>query len=235
MASTGQVQSASRHEVIERLIEGGVVVEDEATTYIDANVKVGKGTVIRPLTFIEGATEIGEDCVIGPAAQIRDCQVGDRCVIGSSTLDGSTLGDEVMVGQYARIRPGCILEIEVSVGTHAELKNSRVGTRTKINHFSTILDADLGARVNIGAGTVTCNFDGQAKHRTVIGNDAFIGSGTMLVAPVAVGDRAYVGAGSVITEDVPAGALALERSQQKNIPDWVKRRLEKRKDVKGGQ
>jgi bifunctional UDP-N-acetylglucosamine pyrophosphorylase/glucosamine-1-phosphate N-acetyltransferase len=157
-------------------------------------------------------------------AQLRDVRAGDRVRIGASALEECELGDDVVVGQYNRLRPGTTLDAGVYVGTHAEVKNSRVGPGSHISHFSCVLDSDVGSDVNVGAGTVTCNYDGVAKHRTVIGDGAFIGTDASLVAPVRVGAGAYVAAGSVITRDVPDGALAVERSRQTVVERWAERR-----------
>ena len=146
---------------------------------------------------------------MGPSAVLRDTHVGDDCEIGSSTLEGATLADAVTVGPYCHLRPGSEIEREVHLGNYAEVKASRVGARSRVGHFSYIGDADIGADVNIGAGTVTCNFDGREKHRTRIGDGAFIGSASMLVAPVSIGEGARTAAGAVVTKDVPPGALAV--------------------------
>jgi bifunctional UDP-N-acetylglucosamine pyrophosphorylase/glucosamine-1-phosphate N-acetyltransferase len=149
---------------------------------------------------------------------------GDRVVIGPAHLERCELGDDVLVGSYCRVRPNTVLASGVELGTHAEVKNSSVGAGTRISHFSCVLDSDVGAEVNIGAGTVTCNYDGEAKHRTTIGDRVFVGTNTTLVAPVSIGEGAYVGAGSFVDHDVPPGALAVGRSRQRNIEGWAARR-----------
>jgi bifunctional UDP-N-acetylglucosamine pyrophosphorylase/glucosamine-1-phosphate N-acetyltransferase len=153
-------------------------------------------------------------------AQLTNVTAGSRVTVGASHVEASELGDDVVIGSFNRVRPGSILAAGVSLGTHAEVKNSRVGAGSRVNHFACVLDSDVGAGVNVGAGTVTCNFDGNAKHRTVIEDDVFIGSNSTLVAPVTIHRNAYVAAGSVVTEDVPEGALAVARERQHNVEGW---------------
>ncbi|HET9050697.1 MAG TPA: bifunctional UDP-N-acetylglucosamine diphosphorylase/glucosamine-1-phosphate N-acetyltransferase GlmU [Candidatus Dormibacteraeota bacterium] len=220
-------EAVVRERVVESLLLAGVTVEDPATTYVDATVRVGRDTVIRPMTTLRGATVLGEACEIGPMAQLRDVHAGDRVRVGASALDGCELGDDVEVGQYARIRPHSRLAAGVYVGTHAEIKNSSLGAGTHVSHFSCVLDSDVGRDVNISAGAVTCNYDGYEKTRVVIEDSVFVGSDCMLVAPVRLGEGAYIGAGSVITKDVPAGALAVERAEQHVVAGWAKRRRDR--------
>jgi bifunctional UDP-N-acetylglucosamine pyrophosphorylase/glucosamine-1-phosphate N-acetyltransferase len=186
---------------------------------------------VGPFSFITGESTIGQDCVIGPFAQIHDSIIGDSCRIERAHVDKSTLAQNVHVGPFSRLRPGSVLDDGVRVGTHAEIKNSHIGSGTAIAHFSAVLDSDVGANANIGAGTITANFDGVDKHRTVIGDRAQVGSDTILVAPVSVGQDAYTAAGSVITTDVPAGSLAIERAEQKIIPGWTERRGRRKREV----
>jgi len=213
-----------RRRTLESLMLGGVTVEDPATTYVEPQVRIGRDTTLRPLTTLQGDTVLGEDCVIGPMASLTDVHAGDRVSIGPSLLQECELADDVRVGAYVRVRPGSRLERGAYLGTHAEVKNSRIGANSRISHFSAVLDSEVGANVNIGAGTVTCNYDGEAKHATVIGDGVFVGTDSILVAPLSIGDGAYVAAGSVITRDVPAGALAVERAEQRNIEGWSERR-----------
>jgi bifunctional UDP-N-acetylglucosamine pyrophosphorylase/glucosamine-1-phosphate N-acetyltransferase len=166
-------------------------------------------------------------------AVLVDVRAGDNVSIGPSYLEKCDIADDVRIGAYVRIRPGTRLEQGVQLGTHAEVKNSHIGSGSRISHFSAVLDSDVGEGVNIGAGTVTVNYDGIAKHRTVIGDRAFIGSDSLLVAPRRVGDDAFVAAGSVITTDVPDGALAIERSPQRNVEGWSARRRAKAKAEAG--
>ena len=220
-----------RRRTLDALMLAGVTVEDPATTYVDPEVRVGRDSVLLPMTVLRGATTLGEGCVVGPMAQLRDVRGGDRVRIGASSLEECELGDDVVIGQYDRLRPGTHLGAGVYVGTHAELKNSHVGPGTRISHFSCVLDSDVGSDVNVGAGTVTCNYDGEAKHRTVIGDGAFIGTDASLVAPVRIGAGAYIAAGSVITRDVPDGALAVERARQTVVERWAERRRRPREDA----
>ncbi len=222
-AQHSTAEGVLRRRVLERLMSDGVTVEDPATTYIDAGVRVGRDSVIRPMSVIRGATVLGEGCEIGPMAQLRDVIAGDRVAVGASHLEGCELGDGVVIGPFNRVRPGSVLAAGVSLGTHAEVKNSRVGAGSRVNHFSCVLDTDVGQGVNVGAGTVTCNFDGEAKHRTVIEDGVFIGSNSTLVAPLTIHRGAYIAAGSLVNEDVPEGALAVGRSRQRNILGWAAR------------
>ena len=200
---------ALRDRVREELMTQGVTLVDPGSTYIDLGVAVGEDTTLLPGTHLLGATIVGRECEVGPAAVLRDMRIGERCTIGGSTLEGSTLADGVSVGPYCHVRPGSTIETGVHLGNYAEVKASRIGARTKVGHFSYLGDADVGADVNIGAGTITANYDGKNHHQTTIGDGAFIGSDSMLVAPVAIGAGASTAAGSVVTRDVPAGAAAI--------------------------
>ena len=187
----------------------GVTIIDSATTYIDADVTIGMDTVIQPNTMLSGQTVIGEGCEIGPNSVIRDSTVADRCSIVASTIEESSVHADVSIGPYSHLRPESVIERGVHLGNYVEVKNSRIGSSTAAGHFCYLGDADIGAGVNVGAGTITCNYDGVAKHQTTVGEGAFIGSDTMLVAPVTVGEGALTGAGSVVTKDVPpAGRVA---------------------------
>jgi len=223
-----QAERVMRQRILDGLMTSGVTITDPATTFIDADVQIGRDTVVLPFSFISGESSIGEDCVIGPFAQIRDSIIGDSCRIERAHLEKATLATNVHVGPFSRLRPGSMLDEGVRVGTHAEIKNSHIGAGTAIAHFSAVLDTNVGANANIGAGTVTANFDGRDKHRTEIGDRAQVGSDTILVAPVKVGDDAYTAAGSVITADVPAGSLAIERADQKIVAGWTERRRGRR-------
>jgi bifunctional UDP-N-acetylglucosamine pyrophosphorylase/glucosamine-1-phosphate N-acetyltransferase len=202
-------ESAMRDRILRAHMLAGVTIIDPPSTFIDAGVRIGMDTTIWPNTHLRGASSIGEGCAIGPDAVIEDSTIGSHCAIRSSTVEGSTLADGVDVGPYSHLRPGSHLCEGVHIGNFAEVKASRLGRRTKMGHFSYIGDADVGDDVNIGAGTITANYDGAGKHRTVIGDGAFIGSDTMLVAPVRIGRRARTGAGSVVTKDVPDGMVAI--------------------------
>ena len=205
-AHLANTEKIMRERINRRLMEEGVTLIDPATTYVEADVTVGMDTVIEPNCQIKGKTRIGANCHIGPNATIERSQIGDDCQVTASVVRESTLEDHVRVGPFADLRPGNYLARDVYIGNHAELKNSRLGEGVHVGHFSYIGDSEIGARTNIGAGTITCNFDGKSKHHTTIGEDAFIGSDTLFRAPVSVGARATTGAGSVVTRDVEAHA-----------------------------
>ena len=192
-----------------RLMESGVTVVDSASTFVDEDARIEPDTVILPFCMISGASRIGRGCAIGPQAHIRSSQLGERCRVQASTVEESVVGDGVTIGPYAHLRPGADVGPGCTIGNYAEIKQSTLGPGTDMHHFSYLGDARVGANVNIGAGTVTCNYDGVAKHQTVIEDGAFIGSDTMLRAPVTVGRGAATGAGSVVTRDVPPGTLAM--------------------------
>lgn len=209
-----------KQRLLERIMDAATIVNPEST-YVGENVKVGKDTIILPNTTLLGSTEIGEDCVIGPNVEIRDCVIGNKCEIKFSVLEEATLEDSVVVGPFARIRPGTYLKSSARIGNFVEIKKSVVGSRTKINHLSYVGDAEVGEDTNIGAGTITCNYDGYNKNPTTIGNRVFIGSDTILVAPVELEDDSFTAAGSVITEKVPKYALGIGRAMQINKEGWV--------------
>jgi bifunctional UDP-N-acetylglucosamine pyrophosphorylase/glucosamine-1-phosphate N-acetyltransferase len=208
-AQLAKAEAALRQRVNERWMAEGVTLIDPATTYIEPSAQLGRDTVVMPNTHIQGRSLIGEDCVIGPNAILRDTTIGDRCQVEYSVLEGAFLADDVKMGPFARLRPGARLERGVRMGNFGEVKNSTLGPGTHMGHFSYVGDATIGEHVNIGAGTITCNYDGVKKSRTVIEDHAFIGSDTMLVAPVTVGAHARTGAGAVVTKDVPPDSLAV--------------------------
>ena len=187
----------------------GITLIDPASTYIGMDVEIGQDTVIQPNTFLRGETKIGEGCEIGPNTIIIDCEIGDRCEILSSVLEKAILEDDVDMGPFARLRKGAYLSKGVHMGNFGEVKDSHLGEGVKVGHFSYIGNATIGAETNIGAGTITCNYDGENKHHTEIGKEVFIGSDTMLVAPLEIGDRARTGAGSVVTKNVKKDMLAV--------------------------
>ena len=193
------IQQRLRHHWMER----GVTLQDPATTYLHSTVALDEDVVVLPNTAIQGASQVGRGVTIGPNALVINTILGEECTVGSSVLDGVVLEERTEVGPYCNLRPGTHLERGVHVGSHVEIKGSRIGAGCRVGHFCYIGDAIVGPKVNIGAGTVTCNYDGVAKHVTEIGEGALIGSDTMLVAPVKVGARAITGAGAVITHDVP--------------------------------
>ena len=203
------VETVMRDRINERWMLGGVTILDTATTYIDAGATLGVDTVILPNTMIGGDTAIGAECEIGPNAVIRDSIIGDGCRVTGSALEGARVGNGVSIGPYCHLRAGAVIEDGAHLGNYVEVKNSRVGANTAAGHFCYLGDADIGAGVNIGAGAITCNYDGREKHPTTIGDGAFIGSDTMLIAPVAVGAGAATGAGSVVTKDIPDAGRAV--------------------------
>lgn len=209
------------------LMEEGVIIIDPDSTFIDSAVKIGADTVIMPFTIVEGRTIIGERCEIGPYTRITSSIIGNDVVIESSRIKEAEVGDRCTIGPFAYLRPGTVLAEEVKIGDFVEVKKSVVGKGSKIPHLSYVGDAFLGSEVNIGAGTITCNYDGISKYETIIEDNAFIGSNTNLVAPVRIGKKAVTGAGSTITRDVPADALAVERAEQKLIKDWSRRKKKK--------
>jgi bifunctional UDP-N-acetylglucosamine pyrophosphorylase / glucosamine-1-phosphate N-acetyltransferase len=202
----------------------GVTIVDPAVTYIDVGVRIGADTVIRPLTFLEGDTRIGAACSLGPSTRIVDSRVQDGATVEASVVKGARIGRDATVGPYTHIRPGTVLGPRAKAGSFVEIKGSTVGEGSKVPHLSYVGDATVGEDVNVGAATVTANYDGYAKHRTVIEDDVRIGSDTMLIAPVRVGKGAVTGAGSVITKDVPPGALAVERSEQRIVEGYRERK-----------
>lgn len=217
-----------RHRILRHWMAVGVTVEDPDTTYIGPEVRLGQDVVLRPGTYLLGRTEVGDRSVVGPMTRLLDSRVGEESEVVASFVEQSTIGDRVRVGPFAHIRPGCTIEEGAEVGNYAELKNVRFGAYAKAHHHSYLGDADIGARVNIGAGAITVNYDGRAKHRTVVQPGGFIGCNANLIAPVTIGEGAYVAAGSTVDEDVPARSLAIARERQRNILGWVERRRSRR-------
>ncbi|SDF00786.1 bifunctional UDP-N-acetylglucosamine diphosphorylase/glucosamine-1-phosphate N-acetyltransferase GlmU [Sporolituus thermophilus] len=227
-----RLQLAEAERIIRRrkltaLMESGVTIMDPASTFIDAEVQIAPDTVIYPFTWLEGRTMIGQGCVIGPSTRIQDTTVGDNATIHFTYAHECQIGDDVTVGPYVHLRPGTVLARGVKIGNFVEVKNSQIGENSKIPHLSYIGDTDMGARVNIGSGTITVNYDGKQKYRTIIEDDAFIGCNTNLVAPVTVGLGAYVAAGSTITKNVPPSALGVARARQTNIEGWADKHRKK--------
>jgi len=220
-----KVDAQFRTRKVEELMRSGVTIEKPETVTVDAGVRVGKDTTIGAFTQILGSTAIGEECVIGACSILEDSRLGDRVQVKPfSSIAGSVIGDEGQVGPYARIRMGAQIADGAHVGNFVELKNTRLGSKSKAMHLAYLGDSEIGERVNIGAGTITCNYDGIAKHATKIGNGAFVGSNSTLVAPIEIGEGAYLGAGSVITDPVPSDALALGRGRQVNKEGWARKR-----------
>lgn len=203
-----EAEAALRRRINRRWMEAGVTMIDPETTYIEPTVVIGADTVIWPNTILRGKTVIGTHCLLGPNALIEDSTIGNHCRIVASVVERAVLEEGSDVGPFSHLRPGAHLAAGVHVGNFGEVKNAYLGPGVRMGHFSYVGDAEVGTGTNIGAGTVTCNFDGKQKHRTVIGDEAFIGSGTMLVAPVRVGHRAVIGAGSVVTRDIPDDTVA---------------------------
>lgn len=206
------------------LLNSGVTIIDPNTTFIDVDVRIGKDTIIKPNTYIEGNTIIGEECVIGPNIRFTDMKVGNRVSAQFSYCHEAEICDGVTLGPYVHIRPGTTIGTDVKIGNFVEIKNSKIGKGSKLPHLQYIGDTDMGKNVNVGCGTVTCNYDGKDKFRTKIGDNAFIGCNTNLVAPVSVEDGAYIAAGSTITKDVPKNNLAVARARQTNIEVWKDKR-----------
>jgi bifunctional UDP-N-acetylglucosamine pyrophosphorylase/glucosamine-1-phosphate N-acetyltransferase len=210
-----------RQRINEKWMLEGVTIINPEVTYIEADVQIGKDTVLHPNTYLRRGTVIGEDCEIGPDTTIIDSVVGNHVEIIASVLEKAKLADHVTMGPFCHLRKGAVLEEGVHLGNFGEVKDSTLGPGTKMGHFSYIGNAQIGKNVNIGAGTITCNYDGEKKHLTEIGDDVFIGSDTMLVAPVKIGDRSKTGAGAVVTRDVSPDTLVI------GVPAKEKRKLEK--------
>jgi bifunctional UDP-N-acetylglucosamine pyrophosphorylase/glucosamine-1-phosphate N-acetyltransferase len=217
-----EAERALREKINKHWMESGVSMLDPATTYISPDAEIGQDTVIFPNTHLIGEVQIGSDCKLGPNTTIRDSSIGDGCAVDASVVEGAVLEEQVEIGPFAHLRKGTYLGRGVHMGNYGEVKNSRLEAGVKMGHFSYIGDAHIGENTNIGAGTITCNYDGNQKHRTEIGADAFIGSDTMLVAPLKIGKGARTGAGSVVTKDVPDYGLAV------GVPARVIRKLEDR-------
>ena len=214
-----------------RLMLAGVTLEDPAATWIDAHVEVGEDTVIAPGVVLTGATRVGRGCRVGPGSRITDSTIGDGVtVLDHSVIVQSTVEDDCTIGPFAHLRPGSHMATGARVGNFVALKNTTLGPGSKANHLTYLGDAVVGAHVNVGAGVITCNYDGSAKHQTRIEDGAFVGSDSQLVAPVTVGAGAYVAAGSTVTMDVPPGSLAVARAQQINKDGWAERRAARLKD-----
>jgi bifunctional UDP-N-acetylglucosamine pyrophosphorylase/glucosamine-1-phosphate N-acetyltransferase len=203
----------------------GVTIEDPSNTYVDEDVVVGMDTVIAPGAVLEGQTRVGRGCRIGPGVRLTNATIADEVtVLDRSVIVESTVASGAAIGPFAHLRPQSNVGEHARVGNFVELKKTTMGKGSKANHLAYLGDATIGDAVNIGAGTITCNYDGTSKHPTVIEDDVFIGSDSQLIAPVRVGKGAYVAAGSSITADVPPDALAISRGRQENKPGWVSTR-----------
>jgi len=220
-----------RARVNSRLMAAGVAMIDPATTYVDHDVEIGAETLLMPMTFIGGKSAIGKRCRIGPCTSIHDTTVADGCEVQFSVVDGCEISEDANIGPFSRLRPGCRLGPGSKAGTFVEMKKTTVGRGSKVPHLSYMGDTTIGEDANVGAGSITCNYDGENKFPTTIGDRAFIGSDTMMVAPLNIGNDAVTGAGSVISEDVPDGSLAIERTEQRIVPGYRDRKKgNKRKD-----
>ncbi len=221
------VTAIAQRQIHERHMLAGVTIVNPAATVIDAQVKLGQDTVIAPFTSLHGATEVGTGSTIGPNSTLIDAEVGDGATVLHAYVKEAAVGNRASVGPFAYLRPGTVLREGAKAGTFVEIKNSDVGAGTKVPHLSYIGDADIGEGTNLGASTITANYDGYRKHRTTIGDRVKTSVDTTLIAPVALGDEAYTAAGSVIGDDVPPGALGVARSRQKNIDGYAERRRER--------
>jgi bifunctional UDP-N-acetylglucosamine pyrophosphorylase/glucosamine-1-phosphate N-acetyltransferase len=221
------VTAVAQRRIHERHMLAGVTIVNPAATVIDAGVEIARDTVIAPFSSIHGTTRIGEGSTVGPLTTVIDAAIGAQASVVHSYVKGAVVGDRVSVGPFAYLRPGTVLREGAKAGTFVEMKNSDIGAGAKVPHLSYIGDTDIGEGTNIGAGTITANYDGENKHRTTIGAGAFVSVDTMFVAPVSVGDGAYTAAGSVITHDVPPGALGVARARQRNIDGYGDRRKER--------
>jgi bifunctional UDP-N-acetylglucosamine pyrophosphorylase/glucosamine-1-phosphate N-acetyltransferase len=222
------VNALMRRRLLERLMLAGVTVEDPETTYVDWGVEVGRDTLLRANTHLLGRTTVGAASEVGPGSFLRDAFVGDRARVVSSHLYECVISSGCSVGPFAYIRPNTVLAEGAKAGTFVEIKNSRIGERSKVPHLSYVGDAIVGVDSNIAAGNITANYDGYDKHATHIGDRVRTGSDTTIVAPVTIGDDAFTAAGSVITRDVPPGALGVAREQQKNVDGYAERRAARR-------
>lgn len=224
--SNGDIQAepdfVRRRQILEMLIKSGVEIIDPDRTYVGEHVRVAPGAQLFPGTHLRGSTSIAAGCRIGPDCWIEDTVIEGDCTVRYSFIEKSRIRKRTTVGPYAHLRPGADVGPEARIGNFVEIKHSRLARGVKAGHLAYIGDADVGEDANIGAGTITCNYDGQLKHRTVIEREVFVGSNATLVAPVTIGAAAYIAAGSVITEDVPASALAFGRARQLNKKDGRK-------------
>lgn len=232
-AQLAEAEQVVRQRIRDRWLDEGVTMRDPGSTWIDAGVTIGRDTVLYPNVTLEGATTIGEDTVIHSGVRITNCTIGHRVtILDQSVLKDSVVEDDAAVGPFAHLRPGVTLRKKSKVGNFVEMKKAELGEGAKANHLSYLGDARLGKGVNVGAGTITCNYDGWKKYETVIGDHVFVGSDTQLIAPVTIGQGAVIAAGSTITEDVPADALAITRVAQVNRAGWAARRRALQQDPK---
>lgn len=223
-----------RLEAARRLQAAGVVLEDAESTYVDREVTVGAGTVIGPNTHLRGRTRIGRDCRIDGSAYLTDAELGDRVHLRFSVVIAeSKIGDDAVIGPFAHLRPGTSLAARVQIGNFVETKQAMIGEGTKANHLTYLGDVTIGRETNVGAGTITCNYDGFGKHPTTIGDRVQVGSDTTLVAPVTLGDDVYVATASTVRQDVPAGALVYNERRERVREGWTEQKRKKMKTGKG--
>lgn len=226
------VEKIMRRRINEKFLYSGVTITDPDSTFIGIDVEIESDAAVEPFSFLNGKTIVKKGCVIGPFAQITDCEIDSGTKINSAVIKNAKIGKNNNIGPFSYIRPGTVTSEDVKVGGFCEIKNSIVGSSSKIPHLSYIGDCEIGENVNIGASTVTCNYDGYRKNRTIIGDNVFIGSDTMLVPPVKIGQGSIVAAGSVITEDVPDDAMAVSRGRQINMPDGAQNYRKKKENLK---
>lgn len=229
MGVNSRVQLAEAETIMQDRIrlnwmEAGVTLMDPASTFIDRTVTIGADTIIYPQTWLAGNTRIGRECIIGPQVHIGHSNIGNNAHVHFAHVMETRIGDNVKVGPFVNLRPGTQLDNDVKVGNFVEVKNSLVGQGSKVPHLSYIGDTTMGRKVNIGSGTITVNYDGKHKHRTIIEDEAFVGCNSNLVAPVKIGQGAFIAAGSTITKDVPPAALGVARARQSNIEGWTQKR-----------
>ena len=216
-------EGVMRQRILDKLMDSGVTIMDPASTFIEGSVKIGRDTIIYPYTWLEGNTVIGEDCEIGPNARFTNVKIGNDNHLQFIYGHDCEVKDHVTAGPYVHLRPDTVISDHVKIGNYVEVKNSNVGEGTKLPHLTYIGDSDIGSGVNMGCGCITVNYDGKKKHRTIIGDNAFVGCNTNLVAPVTVQANTYIGAGSTITKEVPENALGIARAKQKNIEGWAEK------------
>jgi bifunctional UDP-N-acetylglucosamine pyrophosphorylase/glucosamine-1-phosphate N-acetyltransferase len=226
-----------RRRILDAHMRAGVTVRDPASTHIEASVEIGRDTVILPGTFLRGGTRIGSDCVIGPSTDLLNTEVGDGVLVEHSVGRGAAVGAGAAVGPYAYLRPGTVLGEASKVGAYCELKNTRVGAESKVPHLSYVGDTEIGEGANLGAGTITANYDGKDKHRTTIGSGVFTGINTNLIAPITIGENAYLGAGSVVNKNIPPGKLAVGMPARviRDVPGKVSEDGKRKRGDQGGE
>ncbi|HEX9688193.1 MAG TPA: bifunctional UDP-N-acetylglucosamine diphosphorylase/glucosamine-1-phosphate N-acetyltransferase GlmU [Thermoanaerobaculia bacterium] len=230
-AELAAAEEIERRRCLERALEAGATIVDPATTRIGSKVRFEPDAVVHPFVCLDGTSTLEQGCEVLPFTRVTDSSIGSAAVVGPHCeIEGAQVGPRARVGPFARLRPGTVLEEDVRVGNFVETKKAVLRAGVKASHLSYLGDAEVGAGANIGAGVITCNYDGEKKYRTTIGEGAFIGSDSQLVAPVTIGKGAYVGAGSTITRDVPEGALALTRVPQKNVEGWAGRRKARKEE-----